>query len=130
MERDCRLCCNCDQPAVVVHHIVPRSLGGRDHIRNLISLCDECHGLIHGADFTKQRRMLKASIEHRRATGGKLGGRQRSYGEDQAELVRELAAAGRSRRKIQSATGLSQGTIDRILKTANTAAVMVAEMVA
>jgi DNA invertase Pin-like site-specific DNA recombinase len=76
------------------------------------------------------RERTRESIAYRKATGGKLGGRQRSYGEDQAELVRELAAAGRSRRKIQAATGLSQGTIDRILKTANTVAVMVEEMAA
>ena len=62
----------------------------------------------------------RESIAYRRATGGDLGGRRRSYSEEQAELVRELAAAGRTRRKIQAATGLSQGTIDRILKTQST----------
>ena len=72
--------------------------------------------------------MLKASIEHRRAAGANLGGRQRSYSPEKAELVRELAAAGRSRRKIGAQLNLSQGTIDRILKTANTAEVVAAEM--
>jgi DNA invertase Pin-like site-specific DNA recombinase len=69
----------------------------------------------------------RESIAYRRATGGDLGGRRRSYGEEQAELVRELATAGRSRRKIQAATGLSQGTIDRILKTTATASVVAAD---
>ena len=69
----------------------------------------------------------RESIAYRRATGGKLGGRQRSYSEEQAELVRELATSGRSRRSIGAATGLSQGTIDRILKTESTATLVASE---
>jgi DNA invertase Pin-like site-specific DNA recombinase len=70
----------------------------------------------------------RESIAYRRATGGDLGGRRRSYSEDQAELVRDLVAAGRSRRKIQAATGLSQGTIDRIIKTTGAVEVIAADL--
>lgn len=31
-----------------VHHIVPLGAGGTNSVRNLITLCDECHGRIHG----------------------------------------------------------------------------------
>lgn len=58
----------------------------------------------------------RESVAYRRATGGDVGGRRRSYSEDQAGLVRRLAGEGVTRRKIQAQTGLSQGTINRILQ--------------
>jgi hypothetical protein len=118
LERDCRLCCNCDRPATVVHHIVPRALGGSDGIRNLASLCDECHGKVHDTDFVKRRRLSEASIAHRKATGGDLGGRRRSYTDEQAEMVRELREAGDSLRTIGKKLGLSLGTVQRVLEVA------------
>ena len=58
----------------------------------------------------------RESVAYRRATGGDVGGRRRSYSEDQAGLVRRLAGEGVTRRKIGAQTGLSQGTINRILQ--------------
>jgi 5-methylcytosine-specific restriction endonuclease McrA len=29
------------------HHIVPRSVGGKDRLSNLVTLCRECHKAIH-----------------------------------------------------------------------------------
>ena len=69
----------------------------------------------------------RESIAYRRATGGKLGGRKRSYSEEQAELVRRLAGEGVSRRKIQAQTALSQGTIQRIMDTKTTEAAVAAD---
>lgn len=57
------------------------------------------------------------SIEHRRATGGDLGGHRKSYSREQAALVRRLRAEGESIRSVSKATGLSLATIDRILKS-------------
>ncbi len=31
-----------------VHHIIHRAAGGPDDLRNVITLCDLCHGVIHG----------------------------------------------------------------------------------
>ena len=31
-----------------VHHLVPRSVGGSHHLRNLVVLCSECHRWRHG----------------------------------------------------------------------------------
>jgi DNA invertase Pin-like site-specific DNA recombinase len=47
------------------------------------------------------------SIEHRRATGGDLGGRRKSYSPEQADLVRRLRTEGQSVRQVAKATGLS-----------------------
>jgi DNA invertase Pin-like site-specific DNA recombinase len=65
-------------------------------------------------DLIKTRTL--ESIEHRRATGGDLGGRRKSYTPQQAALVRRLRAEGHSIRSVSKATGLSLATIDRIIK--------------
>ena len=57
-------------------------------------------------------------IEHRRATGGDLGGRRKSYSPEQPALVRRLRAEGESVRSVSKSTGLSLATIDRIIKLA------------
>jgi DNA invertase Pin-like site-specific DNA recombinase len=109
-----------------------RTLDGLINTRALGKMAPLVVGLLTGLAEVERsliQERTRESIAYRRATGGDLGGRRRSYSEEQAELVRELAAAGRSRRKIQAATGLSQGTIDRILKTAATAAVVAADLV-
>lgn len=31
-----------------VHHIIPKSKGGGDNPENLVTLCTECHGKVHG----------------------------------------------------------------------------------
>ena len=67
----------------------------------------------------------RESVAYRRATGGDIGGRPRSYTVEQAELVRRLADEGSSRRMLSAQTGLSSGTIDRILK--NTKVIEVVE---
>ena len=37
----------CHIPAVDIHHIIFKSLGGKDNIDNLIALCRRCHNLAH-----------------------------------------------------------------------------------
>lgn len=98
-----------------------RTLDGLINTQALGKMAPLVVGLLTGLAEVERsliQERTRESIAYRRATGGDLGGRRRSYSEEQAALVRELAEAGRSRRKIQAATGLSQGTIDRILKTA------------
>ena len=38
----------CDNPAVDVHHILPKGRQGKDNIENLIGLCRDCHNIAHG----------------------------------------------------------------------------------
>ncbi len=38
------ICFDCGAPAVERHHVVPRSLGGK----NTVPLCVECHSKVHG----------------------------------------------------------------------------------
>jgi DNA invertase Pin-like site-specific DNA recombinase len=107
-----------------------RTLDGLINTQALGKMAPLVVGLLTGLAEVERsliQERTRESIAYRRATGGDLGGRRRSYSEDQASLVRELAEAGRSRRKIQAATGLSQGTIDRILKTTATVDVVIAD---
>ena len=47
--RDGFRCALCDSTKYLqVHHYCKRSLGGSDDPMNLITLCAECHGVIHG----------------------------------------------------------------------------------
>lgn len=41
-------CCEvCDKPMVLLHHIVPRSVGGGDARSNIVGLCASCHSSLH-----------------------------------------------------------------------------------
>lgn len=40
-------CAICNEPIEHVHHIVPRSKGGSDNVKNLIGLCKRCHDMVH-----------------------------------------------------------------------------------
>jgi len=61
------------------------------------------------------RERTMESLAYRRATGGDLGGRRKSYTREQAELVRSLRADGDSLRVISRKVNLSLGAVQRIL---------------
>ena len=51
------ICENCGQPAVDIHHIDPRGMGGspeKDTIKNLIALCRPCHDKAESGVLTKE----------------------------------------------------------------------------
>lgn len=60
----------------------------------------------------------RASVEHRRAAGGNLGGRPKSYSAQQHQLGHRLRAEGQSISQIAAALGLSKGTAHRLLQDA------------
>lgn len=56
------------------HHLVPRSVGGSDDESNLITLCNPCHGKIHG--ITKEwnlTKLTKEALQHKKAKGERTG---------------------------------------------------------
>lgn len=63
-------CINCGKPATCEHHIVPLVLGGRDIPSNRAPLCDECHGKIHGVEFSvggmSHSDLIKQGIQRKR----------------------------------------------------------------
>ena len=51
-----------------MHHIKPRIEGGSDHPSNLVTLCPNCHALIHaGLASINHRRVFTDLREARRA---------------------------------------------------------------
>lgn len=96
-----------------------RTLDGLINTAALGKMAPLVVGLLTGlAEVEREliRERTLESIEHRRSTGGDLGGRRKSYTPQQADLVRRLRAEGESIRSISKATGLSLATIDRIIK--------------
>lgn len=48
-KRDKHTCVNCHKSGVRLnaHHIVPLQSGGSNQLSNLVSVCDDCHAMIH-----------------------------------------------------------------------------------
>jgi len=94
-----------------------RTLDGLINTRALGKMAPLVVGLLTGlAEVERsliQERTL-ASVEHRRATGGDLGGRPLSYTAEQAEQVRRLHLDGMSLAAIARATGLTESTCRRL----------------
>ncbi len=117
--RDRGLCCNCGVKADHTHHVVPLGRGGQDVLSNVVSLCSGCHDLAHGTDWAQlSAERARASLAHRKATGGNLGGRKVSYTPAQIELGLRLRAEGQSIGQIARALKLSKGTTHRMLQAA------------
>jgi len=52
---ECQVCGIEENPSkLVIHHIVPLSLGGRHHFSNITILCKKCHKNIHHGIFDKK----------------------------------------------------------------------------
>jgi ATP-dependent DNA helicase RecQ len=56
--RDCNRMC--ESPDADVHHLIPRSTGGKDEPGNLVTLCDGCHAVHHpNLQATLSRRFIE-----------------------------------------------------------------------
>jgi DNA invertase Pin-like site-specific DNA recombinase len=94
-----------------------RTLDGLVNTKALGKMAPLVVGLLTGLAEVERsliRERTVASVEHRRATGGDLGGRPRSFTPEQAEQVQRLAAEGMSIAAIARATGLSETTCRRL----------------
>ena len=66
LNRDSYTCQCCDKKHVrlEVHHIIFRSLGGTDGERNLITLCEKCHKLVHDGILILTKKPKKSSLKY------------------------------------------------------------------
>lgn len=94
-----------------------RTLDGLVNTKGLGKMAPLVIGLLTGLAEVERSLIQErtvASVEHRRATGGNLGGRPLSYSSEQAEQVGRLAAEGMSIAAIARATGLKESTCRRL----------------
>jgi HNH endonuclease/Homeodomain-like domain len=96
------------------HHLVPRIEGGSDDDSNMITLCEDCHGRVHGVAFKDHRKLHRIGVDKARAAG-KFKGRV-PVAHRQAEVIRALADKGWTRARIAEATQTSERSVYRTLK--------------
>ena len=95
-----------------------RTLDGLINTRGLGRLAPLVIGLLTGLAEVERsliQERTKESVEHRRKTGGNLGGRPKTS-EKKERLVLRLRSEGESYRSIRDQTGISVSTIQRILQ--------------
>ncbi|WP_429126495.1 HNH endonuclease [Aeromonas veronii] len=113
-------CCACGSTENLhQHHLMPRSLGGTDDEENLITLCGECHGVIHGLGkehFANSRELQRAGYERAKAEG-RIGTRGHGKRIDR-DAIRKALENGMSIRKIADELGVSTFTVQQIKKGA------------
>ena len=98
-----------------------RTLDGLINTQALGKMAPLVVGLLTGLAEVERsliRERTRESIAHRRAHGGNLGGRPRSYRPEQAALVADLRDRGLSIREVARHSGLSRATVGRILSNA------------
>ncbi len=98
--------------------IYVRTLDGLINTRGLGKLAPLVIGLLTGLAEVERsliQERTKESVEHRRRTGGNLGGRPKTS-DKKERLVIRLRDEGESYRSIRDQTGLSLATVQRILK--------------
>lgn len=113
--RDRGLCCNCGQHGDHTHHIVPLSVGGQDVLSNVVTICSDCHGLVHGRNFGDHKQLTRAGQAKAREQGKTIGRRPSITG-PRAKLARRLHGEGQSLRKIARQLEASPSAVARLLK--------------
>ena len=57
-------CFYCNHPAIIIHHIIPVSMGGDNRDSNLLAVCEQCHKAIHGTVAFKNLQKKGYSSSH------------------------------------------------------------------
>lgn len=88
------------------HHLDPRTASRNDDETNLITLCEVCHGRVHGRTFRHHRELQRIGIERAKASGVYTG--------------RKEPAERNAFLNMMLSVGLSVSTIKRVAKTSRT----------
>ena len=107
----CVACGNKD--ALHHHHLVARADGGSDGDTNLITLCAECHGKIHGMKWRNNHvDLVRAGLARAKARGVRLG--RPRVDADKETRIRELLAQGVGIVRVGKMVGCGTGVVQRI----------------
>ena len=97
------------------HHIIPKSMGGTDHPHNMLTLCDEHHGMIHlirpGA-WINIRELQRIGIEKAKKNGVYVGKKPHIDHDE----VRMLWENGLGATEIARQMGIHRDSVYRITK--------------
>ena len=114
-------CINCGKQAFQKHHVVPRILGGND-TTNCVWLCDKCHGLIHGIEFTNKQlshnELTKLGMA-RAKENGVIMGRPKKQTPEKIQQLKEMKLNGISNSLAAQRLEVSTATISRMLNQIN-----------
>jgi hypothetical protein len=96
------------------HHLWPKVLDGPDDESNLITLCRECHGKIHGAQWALGHAdAIKTGLARARQKGVRLGRRPTSKRIE--ERISELRSTGMGILKIARTLGIGTSVVQRVI---------------
>lgn len=116
---DLSKCFECDEPMKDMHHVVPKSKGGK----RTLPLCAKCHGLVHDRNFLKHRQLHMEGVQRAKAEGKFKGRVKGSTDSDEkilerykeiVEVIKENPTL--SFRKIVKSTNFSLGTVQKVRK--------------
>ena len=77
--------CGCEDKKVLVnHHVMPRVMGGSDDETNLLTVCNICHGKLHGKFEDKEwsnehNELIKEGMKKAKERGSKFGRSSPNY---------------------------------------------------
>jgi hypothetical protein len=99
------------------HHVIPRSMGGTA----TVLLCGNCHGKIHGLDFTNHGLLIRSGLNQARKKGIKLGRKSGTVMTNDEYILKHsdismLLLDGYSVRKTSAMTDKCLSTVQRVKK--------------
>jgi hypothetical protein len=63
-------CFECGEPAMYMHHVVPRILGGT----KMVPLCSKCHAKVHGTKLYTMQELARKALDAKRGRNEWMGG--------------------------------------------------------
>jgi 3-hydroxyisobutyrate dehydrogenase-like beta-hydroxyacid dehydrogenase len=97
---------------LTVHHVLPKSLGGRDIDTNIVKICTTCHNKIHGTKNVFSSSLIKNRLNILKNDGQSLGPPTK-VNDGIISMFNELKNQGYSYKDISENTGFSVGTIHK-----------------
>ena len=101
-------CFECGKPASHAHHVVPRSEGGT----RTVPLCSECHGKVHGIDYTNHGELTCKGLK-KAAAVGRVGGRPPALTRKEVFQIADAMKSEKTRKSIADDFGICKATLYR-----------------
>ncbi len=105
-----KICFECGKEAFHEHHPIPHSLGGT----RTIDLCHDCHGKIHGIDFTDHGNLIKQALQLRKLAGLPVGRPKTWIDPRVVRKINQLWKRGASLDQIALITGINRCKVWRV----------------